>query len=41
MWSCAKCNIIHRGDIADRVLKSLMEGKKLKDVWKRVMEPNL
>ena len=41
VWSCAKCNIIHRGDIADRALKSLMEGKKLKDVWKRVMEPAL
>jgi threonine-phosphate decarboxylase len=41
VWSCAKCNLIHRGDIADKVLKALMEGKKIKEVWKLVMEPNL
>ncbi|MDP2765851.1 MAG: aminotransferase class I/II-fold pyridoxal phosphate-dependent enzyme, partial [Candidatus Methanoperedens sp.] len=41
VWSCAKCNIIHRGEIADKVLKALMKGKKLKEVWKLVMEPNL
>lgn len=41
VWSCAKCNLIHRGDIADKVLKALMEGRKLKQAWKLVMEPNL
>ncbi len=41
VWSCAKCNLIHRGDVAEKVLGALMEGKKLKDIWKLVMEPEL
>jgi len=41
VWSCAKCCIIHKGEVADKVLKALMKGKKLKDVWKRVVEPEL
>ncbi|MFZ3058952.1 MAG: aminotransferase class I/II-fold pyridoxal phosphate-dependent enzyme [Candidatus Methanoperedens sp.] len=41
VWSCAGCNLIHRGDIAEKVLGALMEGKKLKDIWKLVMEPEL
>jgi threonine-phosphate decarboxylase len=41
VWSCAGCDIIHDGDIADKVLKELMSGKKIKDVWKLVVEPNL
>ncbi len=41
VWSCAKCSIIHRGDIADEVLKALMRGRKLGEVWKLVMEPHL
>ncbi len=41
VWSCAKCDLIHRGDIADKVLKALMEGKNIKDVWKLVVEPVL
>jgi threonine-phosphate decarboxylase len=41
VWSCAKCSIIHRGEIADKVLKALMKGKKIKEVWKLVMEPVL
>ncbi|HEY9204776.1 MAG TPA: threonine-phosphate decarboxylase CobD [Candidatus Methanoperedens sp.] len=41
VWSCARCDIIHRGDIADKVLKALMEGKKIKEVWRLVIEPVL
>ncbi len=41
VWSCAGCNFIHRGEIADSVLKGLMNGKKVKDIWISVMEPLL
>ena len=41
VWSCAGCDLIHDGDIADKVLKELMGKKKIKDVWKLVMEPHL
>ena len=41
VWSCARCNLIHNAKIADKVLKALMEGKKIKEVWKTVMEPGL
>ncbi len=41
VWSCAGCIIIHRADVAENVLKALMSGKKIKDVWKSVMEPLL
>ncbi len=41
VWSCAKCSIIHKGDIADEVLNALMKGRKLREVWKLVMEPHL
>lgn len=41
VWSCAGCNLIHRSDIAEKVLGALMEGKKLNDIWKLVMEPDL
>jgi threonine-phosphate decarboxylase len=38
VWSCAGCNLIHQGQIADKVLKELMGGKKIKEIWKRVVE---
>ncbi|HLB71799.1 MAG TPA: threonine-phosphate decarboxylase CobD [Candidatus Methanoperedens sp.] len=41
VWSCAGCSLIHEGEIAEKVLKSLMSGKKLKEVWKLVIEPVL
>jgi threonine-phosphate decarboxylase len=41
VWSCAKCSIIHRGDIADKALSALMKGRKIREVWKLVMEPHL
>ena len=41
IWSCAGCSIIHRGEIADKVLSALMKGRKLREVWKLVMEPAL
>lgn len=41
VWSCAGCNLIHQGHIAENVLKELMNGKKIKEAWKRVMEPVL
>lgn len=41
VWSCAGCDLIHKAQIADRVLKELMSGKKIKEVWKCVVEPIL
>jgi Zn-finger protein len=41
VWSCARCDLIHDGIIADKVLKELMGGKKIKDIWKLVVEPHL
>ncbi len=41
VWSCAKCGIIHKGETAEKVLKLLMEGRKIKDIWKSVMEPDI
>jgi threonine-phosphate decarboxylase len=41
VWSCARCRLIHEGEIADKVLKALMKGKKVREVWELVMEPAL
>ena len=41
VWSCAGCNLIHQGHIAETVLKELMSGRKIKETWKLVMEPVL
>ncbi|MDW7727335.1 MAG: aminotransferase class I/II-fold pyridoxal phosphate-dependent enzyme [Candidatus Methanoperedens sp.] len=41
VWSCATCHIIHKGDIAEKVLKALMSGKSIKEVWEEVLEPEL
>lgn len=41
VWSCIGCRLIHDGEIAEKVLESLMKNKKIKDVWKYAMEPAL
>lgn len=41
VWSCAKCSLIHEGEIAGRVLEALMKGRKIREVWELVMEPAL
>ncbi len=41
VWSCARCYLIHRGEIADKVLKALMSGKEVKEVWRIVIENEL
>ncbi len=41
VWSCAGCNLIHKPEIADKVLKALMKGRKIKDVWELIIEPAL
>lgn len=41
VWSCATCHIIHKGDVAEKVLKALMSGKSIKEVWEQVVEPGL
>ncbi len=41
VWSCAGCRLIHESEVADNVLKALMKGRKIKDVWNITMEPNL
>ncbi len=41
IWSCTGCRLIHEGEIAEKVLKELMKNKKIKDVWKLAMEPEL
>ena len=41
VWSCAGCSLIHESEVADKVLKALMKGKKIKEVWNIIMELNL
>jgi len=41
VWSCARCSLIHKGDVAEMALKELMKGKTIKEVWELVMGPNL
>ncbi|MDP3106071.1 MAG: threonine-phosphate decarboxylase CobD [Candidatus Methanoperedens sp.] len=41
VWSCIGCRLIHDGEIAEKILEALMKNKKIKDVWKYVMEPVL
>jgi len=41
VWGCTGCHIIHKGDIAEKVLKALMSGKSIKEVWEQVLEPGL
>ncbi len=41
VWSCIDCRLIHEGEIAEKVLEGLMKNKKIKDVWKLAMEPEL
>ena len=41
VWSCVDCRLIHEGNIAEKVLKELMKNRKIKDVWKLAMEPEL
>jgi len=36
MWSCKRCTVIHRKDVAEMVLDSLMQGEALDDIWKKV-----
>jgi threonine-phosphate decarboxylase len=39
VWSCAGCNLMHRVDISEKVLKGLMKGRKIKELWELVIEP--
>lgn len=41
VWSCSGCDLIHRSDIAEKVLKELMKGTDKKNIWKKIMEPVL
>jgi threonine-phosphate decarboxylase len=41
VWSCIDCKLIHDREIAEKVLVELMKNKKIKDVWKLAMEPQL
>lgn len=41
VWSCIDCRLIHEEKIAEKVLVELMKNKKIKDVWKLAMEPQL
>ncbi|MCX9012028.1 MAG: threonine-phosphate decarboxylase CobD [Candidatus Methanoperedens sp.] len=41
VWSCAKCSLIHEGEVAERVLEALMKGRKIGEVWELVVEPAL
>ncbi|MEA2045119.1 MAG: cysteine-rich small domain-containing protein [Euryarchaeota archaeon] len=35
-WSCECCTVIHREDVAEMVMDSLMQGEALDDIWKKV-----
>ncbi|MCE8424159.1 MAG: aminotransferase class I/II-fold pyridoxal phosphate-dependent enzyme [Candidatus Methanoperedens sp.] len=41
VWSCAGCDVIHRGQIAEKVLKGLMKERKIKEIWNTEIEPIL
>jgi threonine-phosphate decarboxylase len=41
VWSCIDCRLIHDGKIAEKVLEALIKNKKIKDVWKLTVEPEL
>ena len=37
IWSCHDCEIIHRPDVVDEVMRSLMAGETLSEAWKKVL----
>ena len=41
VWSCMKCDLPHRPEVAKRLLDEFLKGTDLKKTWERVMEPLL
>ncbi|HIH44386.1 MAG TPA: threonine-phosphate decarboxylase, partial [Candidatus Methanoperedenaceae archaeon] len=37
VWSCAGCELIHRTEVAQRVLDALLEGQSVRQAWDTVM----
>lgn len=35
-WSCKSCLIVHRSDVAERILDALMKDETTSSVWKRL-----
>ncbi|MHC1688243.1 MAG: cysteine-rich small domain-containing protein [Methanothrix sp.] len=38
VWSCESCRVIHRTDVAEKVLDGLMEGESVLQAWKTLEE---
>ena len=38
VWCCESCLIIHRTDVAEKVLDGLMKGESVPQVWKTLEE---
>jgi len=38
VWSCESCRVIHRTDVAEKVLDGLMKGESVPQVWKTLEE---
>lgn len=36
LWDCEACIIIHREDVVDMIMESLMLGDALEDIWDKV-----
>ena len=41
VWSCMRCDLPHRPEVAKKLLGEFLKGTDRKTVWKRVMEPLL
>jgi threonine-phosphate decarboxylase len=37
-WSCETCRVIHRPNVAEKVLDGLMKGESVPQVWKTLEE---
>ncbi len=41
VWSCMNCQLVHKPEVASKILDELLKGSDVKKTWKRVMEPLL
>jgi len=37
-WSCELCTVVHRPEVAERVMEGLVRGDDLDEIWKEVEE---
>ena len=41
VWSCVDCHLIHKSEVARRVLDAFMENRSVDEVWSDIIEPCL